>query len=367
MADTNDAVIEAIVGLMPPLLQALDTLAVIARRLHPPELAALMQELGSADAAIEAPMQAFRAAAFPEALQPFCAQLEQVRDQVTRAFDGLRAAAAAEDGIVPAYRALRHLPRALEALYPVAEVLPPVSRFFLEPAFRQDTGLQVRLAQAERSRGDDIGVMHASNDNGMRGGFSLYVPEYYDPSSRWPLIVALHGGSGHGRGFLWNWLREARSRGAILLSPTAMGGTWSLMEPALDSENLERMVDYLRERWNIDTAHMLLTGMSDGGTFSLVSGLREASPFTHLAPIAASFHPFMLELTSRERIAGLPIRLIHGVRDWMFPVAMARTAREAFTAAGAAVSYREVPDLSHTYPREENAGILDWFLGPRPR
>ena len=191
------------------------------------------------------------------------------------------------------------------------------------------------------------------------------MPEYYDAASRWPLIVALHGGSGHGRGFIWTWLREARSRGAILLSPTAVGGTWSLMQPEIDSENLERMLEYLRERWNIDPARMLLTGMSDGGTFSLVSGLRETSPFTHLAPIAASFHPFLLKLASPQRIAGLPIRLIHGAHDWMFPVAMAREACDAFGAAGAAVSYREIPDLSHTYPREENAGILDWFLGPR--
>ena len=30
--------------------------------------------------------------------------------------------------------------------------------------------------------------------------------------------------------------------------------------------------------------------------------------------------------------------------------------------AGAAVVYREIADLSHTYPRDENARILDWFL-----
>ncbi len=28
-----------------------------------------------------------------------------------------------------------------------------------------------------------------------------------------------------------------------------------------------------------------------------------------------------------------------------------------------AVVYREIADLSHTYPRDKNAAILDWFLG----
>ena len=41
--------------------------------------------------------------------------------------------------------------------------------------------------------------------------------------------MALHGGSGNGRGFLWSWLRDARSRGAILVAPTATGHTWALM------------------------------------------------------------------------------------------------------------------------------------------
>jgi phospholipase/carboxylesterase len=29
--------------------------------------------------------------------------------------------------------------------------------------------------------------------------------------------------------------------------------------------------------------------------------------------------------------------------------------------AGAAVTYRELDDLSHTYPREINAAMLDWL------
>jgi len=30
------------------------------------------------------------------------------------------------------------------------------------------------------------------------------------------------------------------------------------------------------------------------------------------------------------------------------------------------VVYREIADLSHTYPRDENGRILDWFLEHRP-
>jgi phospholipase/carboxylesterase len=148
----------------------------------------------------------------------------------------------------------------------------------------------------------------------------------------------------------------------ILAAPTATGDTWSLMEPQVDSQHLGIVLETVAGRWSVDRSRLLLTGMSDGATFTVVSGLNDASPFTHLAPIAASFHPLLLAMTEPGRIMGLPVYLVHGVLDWMFPVSMARGAREALTAAGAAVTYREIADMSHVYPREEGSRILDWFL-----
>ncbi len=236
-----------------------------------------------------------------------------------------------------------------------------MSGFFLDPALRSDADLLARLAQ--RAEGVETGVLHANNEPGSRGGFSLYVPENYTPDRRWPLVMALHGGSGNGRAFLWSWLRDARSRGAIVVAPTAIGSTWALMGDDPDTPNLARILTFVRERWNIDPARLLLTGMSDGGTFSYVSGLEPSSPFTHLAPVAASFHPLMAQVADADRTRGLPIYLIHGVLDWMFPVQVARQARQALASAGANVSYHEIDDLSHTYPRDENAGILEWLAG----
>ena len=46
----------------------------------------------------------------------------------------------------------------------------------------------------------------------------------------------------------------------------------------------------------------------------------------------------------------------------MFPVHTARMGRDALLAAGARVVYREIEDLSHTYPRDENPRILEWLM-----
>ena len=247
---------------------------------------------------------------------------------------------------------------------PLAAKLPPVCSFFVDPALREDAGLAARLAEPANA---NTGIIHDHNEPGSRGGFSLYVPEYYTPDRAWPLVMALHGGSGNGRGFLWSWLRDARSFGAILVAPTATGGTWALMGEDSDTPNLARILDIVRSRWNVDPTKLLLTGMSDGGTFCYVTGLEAASPFTHLAPVAATFHPLMAEMADAERLRGLPVYLVHGRLDWMFPVQVARQTRDVLSAAGADVTYRELEDLSHCYPREMNAPILDWLRGERRR
>ena len=356
------AQVAALTGVLRPLLASLEALAFVARQLHPPRLDALVAEVGDVDTDLRAGLAAFRAMDWPDELAGAVQRVEAAGDQTCRAFDELRQATAGDDAVIAAYRALRRAPRAQEALYPLSRALRPVSQFFLEDSARDDEALLSRLKDAQATA-TDVGPMHADNAYDSRGGFSVYVPEYYDADAAWPLIVALHGGSGHGRGFLWTWLRAARSRGAILLSPTARGDTWSLMGPDVDSENIAAMLDYVGERWNVDARKLLLTGMSDGGTFAYVSGLRANSPFTHLAPIAASFHPMLMEMMDAPRIAGLPIYLTHGALDWMFNIEIARSARSALRTAGADVTYREIADLSHTYPREENARILDWFLG----
>jgi phospholipase/carboxylesterase len=119
------------------------------------------------------------------------------------------------------------------------------------------------------------------------------------------------------------------------------------------------MVEHVVSAWNVDRSRVLLTGISDGATFSLCYGLREGTPFTHLAPISGVLAP--LDPHDRAGAADKPIYLVHGALDWMFPVAIARMAHRELERWGAKVTYREIEDLSHTYPREENARILEWM------
>ena len=360
MGTEADAAVESVASIVPPLLRTMEALIVVGRHLHPERFGDLLAEADRQAEPLRVALDAGAATAWPEPLAALRTHLFSAAETALAAVGGLQEAVVSPDAARLAYRALRKLARAEAALYPVAAALPAISRFFLEPDARGDDARIERLAAADPLR-TDIGIMHSGDAPGEPGGFSLYVPEDYDAARPCPLVMALHGGSGNGGTFLWSWLRAARTRGAILIAPTALDGTWSLRDPEVDSTNIEAILAHVRERWTIDPARLLLTGMSDGGTLALLSGLSDTSPFTHLAPAATGFHPMLLEMAEHERMAGLPIYLVHGELDWMFDVGRARGVARALQSAGARLTYREIEDLAHTYPREENPRILDWL------
>ena len=249
--------------------------------------------------------------------------------------------------------AYRKIGTVQEKLYPIRFYSPFIDRIFLEPGVESP-----RLTDPKNHKGIRIGLHHYGTEENdyARGAFSLYVPETYDDTIEWPLLVALHGGSGHGRSFIWMWLREARSNGMILLSPTSLDRTWSILEPETDGEALFSILDFIDRHYNIDMNRILITGFSDGGTFALMYALQERTPFTAFAPISCMLPAFEIQFTKERRIYW-----IHGAMDWMFPVRYAEEGCKVLKEAQADVTLRVIDDLSHTYPREENTRILKWF------
>jgi phospholipase/carboxylesterase len=340
----------------PAALDVLTGLEVVARRLDPPAIPALKDRLRPYVETLETSIPAFREFEAPGGLEGFHARFLEGAETAARAARLFVDPTSPEAAIPTVLESMKEHARALECFYGLHR-FPPLSRFFVEPAFHGDIQ---RLDPEGLAPGPGVGLHH-SGDPGARGHFCLYIPEHYDAACDWPLVVALHGGAGNGRGFLWTWLREARGRGFFVLAPTARGETWALGGPDVDGQPLRAMVEYVAEHWRVDREHILLTGLSDGATYSLLAGLSEDSPFTALAPISGVFHPVNSINGNLERAAGKPIYLVHGQRDWMFPVDTARQAAERLRAAGAKLVYRELEDLSHTYPREENDRILSWF------
>lgn len=339
-----------------PLVQTLEALDRVIRHIDP---IGYVHQLQRANVQPEPLRDALAMPPWPEPYSALRPVLDAGATSALAAVDGLIEAAGPPEDITLAWRALRNYPRALETLYPLSGILPQLNRYFLDASHRDDAALTRRLMQQPAP--DDTGVICVGDAN-ARDAVWIYVPESYDPATPHPVIVALHGGSGNGRAFLWSWVRAARTRGAIVIAPSSVGQTWAIQGRDPDSPRLAQIVRFVQQRWTIDPARILLTGMSDGGTFTYVSGLGTGSPFTHLAPVAAAFHPMLVAMADTERMRGLPIHVIHGDKDWMFPRQMAEDAAQHFTKVSANVTYRPIADLSHAYGADLSTMIIDWLL-----
>ena len=261
---------------------------------------------------------------------------------------------ALEPALVNIRKAGRRINRVLEMLLPLCPAFPAVNRYFLEPEARPRASERLPAPGANAS----TGLFHVGLDADpyARGSVSFYIPDTGDGSEPLPLVVALHGGFGHGRDFLWTWLREARSRRFALACPTSRNITWSILGPDVDAQLLQAVLDDAAGRWNIDRDRVLLTGLSDGATYALKRSLDTEPPFTHFAPFSGILAPF--DLTHAK---GRRIYWVHGAKDWMFPVWRAKMGEKELRAAGADVTLEIVPDLYHAHAREKNGAVLAWF------
>lgn len=328
------------------------------RRLHPPQLAGLREMLAPHRDALGQAQRVFAEAQPEPQLKDFHHSFVAGSGYALEAVSLFCQAVPEQQAITNVLVSMRAFALSLENLYPLHR-FPPLGRYFVEEAFRD----RVEALDASPRDGVSVGLHYSGPDSSdsERGQFCLYVPESCDGEKPLPLVVALHGGAGNGRGFVWTWLREARGRGFLVLAPTARGDTWSFANPGYDGDMLRSMVSYVCERWPVKRSSVLLTGLSDGATFTLIEGLREGSPFTALAPFSGVLHPAVLGGAGAHMAAGKRIYLVHGALDWMFPVELARMAHQLLGDAGAEVIFRELADLSHTYAREENASLLPWF------
>src|ERR1700759_3185223 len=121
----SEAVVDDIVAMLPPLLQTLEALAYVSRHLNPPEFDRVIDQVGAPDRTLQAARA--QLTEWPETYAEVRNMLDAASEAALAGFAGLRAVRAGQGDLTAAFRALRHLPRGLEALYPLATNLPPVS------------------------------------------------------------------------------------------------------------------------------------------------------------------------------------------------------------------------------------------------
>jgi len=239
-------------------------------------------------------------------------------------------------------------------LYPVRHHLPTMRRYWL----LENADLEAcEPAAAHVAPGSGIQRYEAA---GPRGAYTCYVPEYYRADQAWPVLLTLHGGSGNDEDFVWTWLKYAKSRGYLLVSAKSFGPTWF----PWDAPSLLHILDEVQARYRVDPERVLLTGLSDGGSFSYEVGFAWPERFHGLAVVAGILRPHQRSAQASR----LPVYIAHGARDQLFPVSYIRLIVDKLREWGHEVTYHELTDFGHAYPPGENAVILDWFekISPAP-
>jgi len=131
-----------------------------------------------------------------------------------------------------------------------------------------------------------------------------------------------------------------------VLAPKSLGRTWAIENPDRDVLSIVAMLNRVRGEYAVDQDRVLVTRLSDGGTFAYALGSSRPNLFGGMAPITGMLPPWL----DVKKAKALPILIIHGAQDFIFPVMAARLANETLIGNGfAEVTYKELPDWSHAY------------------
>ncbi len=340
----------------PVLLSFLRTFEALQENLHFLKIKQHKQELFDALGDLFPPLNAtLEALTPPPGQEQFHQQWREALAQLEDAYTSFLTGSEA-NFFVAYFQSRRAFSQGKYQLYPLRGQLPTLQQYWVLP---EDTARVAALDTPVAGVSVATGIMHRPATK-EHGEYSLYVPENYDPARRWPLIVALHGGHGRGDDYLLTWLRAAKSRGYIVLSPKSLDQTWSLMQPGVDIRSILSMVEELLDDYAIDTGRLFASGLSDGGTFSFALGLSCPKLFAGIAPIAAAGE--LVALFDLEQSKHLPVFMVHGVKDFIFPVAMAQRTHKLLSESGFNVTYKELPEWGHAYTYSINETlVLPWF------
>jgi phospholipase/carboxylesterase len=128
------------------------------------------------------------------------------------------------------------------------------------------------------------------------------------------------------------------------------------------------MLDEVEAEYSIDRSRLFLTGLSDGGIMTYLLGIERHDMFTGIAPVAGALHPMVDPMLRARSGRELPIFVIHGVHDFIFPVAFTRQTNALLKDLGYNLTYEELPEWGHalTYSINERL-VMPWFESLPPR
>lgn len=214
--------------------------------------------------------------------------------------------------------------------------------------------------------------------------YAIYIPENFDETKEYPLVVFLHGAMSNHRLGLRRVFGVGNIQGADFITPGFVPVENDLestryfpeLKPVdyivaapfvrgtagyqgIPEQDVYEMLDDIKSRFKIDEDRVYLTGLSMGGGGTLWIGLSRPDIWAAIAPDCPAPPAGTDELAGNA--VNLPVHLFIGDQDFLYQTA--QDWRKRFDAAGVRYDYVEYPGIGHNsweYAYEDGF-IFDWF------
>ncbi|MFQ6037212.1 MAG: lipase family protein [Candidatus Aminicenantales bacterium] len=180
--------------------------------------------------------------------------------------------------------------------------------------------------------------------SGVKLRYTVSLPASYSPVDRYPLVMALHYGGRvtpfYGKGFLAALVQPAlEGLEAVIVAPDCPGRGWTAL---VSEHSVLELLEHISEEFSVDRRRTLLLGYSMGGIGTWFISSRHSHLFS--AAIAISALP---DTRTTRVLRDVPMYVIHGAADEIFPVSAVQKFVEKQKAAGASIELHVVEGLSH--------------------
>ena len=183
-------------------------------------------------------------------------------------------------------------------------------------------------------------VATTSGFPGANRHYFRYLPRGYSPERTWPLLVFLHGAAGGQALYPWLWATFADEHGFVVVCPTWDDGEWEReagTRLALDA------LDNTLAACSIDRQRVFLAGCSNGAMGGWAVLLARPGAFRGFISISGG----AMARWHDERLARMPVLLIHGSADRAVPASASRELASRLAAAKRPVQLVEMVGEDH--------------------
>lgn len=171
--------------------------------------------------------------------------------------------------------------------------------------------------------------------------YAISIPAGYSPSSRVPLVLALHFAGdpdGAGRAVLEILVRPALADlGAIIVAPDSLGSGWDTAE---NDRAVNQLLDAVISSYSIDTKKIVVTGFSMGGRGAWYFGAKYPQRFSAAIPLAGV-------PPASAAGWGLPVLAIHSRDDEVAPIAPTEARIKELQKNGARAELIALTGITH--------------------